>query len=476
MAPVPDKKKTSDKQDEPLDKVEDAVVVNDPSTKTDTARTDKAETTEDAAEVEGQSEPAAQSPEEIVSADTTAVSYDSEEPSDPVSVEADDNTGSDTAADTETRDQQTDTSPETPDAAAEADKATTADDASEDVKSEPSADTPLPPVAPVSETVVIRKGGFIPMVLGGLVAAVIGFGLARSGVLEGMPLFDSGSQSGVAALTEVVNTQAGALAELESRLTALENAPAPEMPAAEVPDLAPQFEDMNNQIDALAQRMSALEERPAAQASSGNGQAEAALAETRGELDELRQLLEAQRAEVAALSDEAAREEEAAQLTARRALQRAALTRIQTALDSGSGYSDALGDLQDTDLEVPQALVERADNGVATLAALQTSFPDAARDALRAARQEAGGTGISGFLQTQLGVRSLEPREGNDADAILSRAESALRAGRLSDALAEVQSLTGAPQAEMAEWQGQAETRLATVAAAQDLAQTLNAN
>ncbi|MFU8864355.1 MAG: mitofilin family membrane protein [Rhodobacterales bacterium] len=472
---MPEKKKTSDKQDVPLDKVEDAVVVNDPSTKTDKALTDKAETTENAAEVEGQSEPAAQSPEEIVSADTTAVSYDAEKSADEASAEVDANTGTDTAADAQPYDSKAETSPETA-GEAQTETAETAGEAPEEAAGEPPADRPLPPLASVSERVVIRKGGFVPMVLGGIVAAVIGFGLARSGVLEGMPLFDSGAESGVGALSEVVNTQAAALTELESRLTALENAPAPEVPAADAPDITPQLEDVNSQIDALAQRISALEERPAVEAPSGDGQAEAALAETRSELDEIRQLLEAQRAEVAALSDEAAREEEAAQLTARRALQRAALTRIQTALDSGTGYSDALGDLQDTDLEVPQTLAAQADSGVATLAALQTSFPDAARDALRAARQEAGGTGISGFLQTQLGVRSLEPREGDDADAILSRAEAALRDGRLADAVAEVQSLTGAPQAEMAEWQGQAETRLATVAAAQELAQTLNAN
>lgn len=471
MAPVPEKKKTSDKQDVPLDKVEDAVVINDQS-----AKTGKTDTPEDGTEGEGQSAASAQSPDEIVSADTTAVSYDTEKPVDPASSEVDADTRTDAAVDADPFDSKAETPPETPGYDVETDKAETAGGAPEEAEGQASAETPLPPVAPVSEKVVIRKGGFFPMVLGGLVAAVIGFGLARSGVLDDVPLFGNGAGGGVGPLSEVVNTQAGTLAELESRLTALENAPPPEMPAAEAPDIAPQLEDLNTQIDALAQRISSLEDRPAAEAPSVDGQAEAALAETRSELDEIRQLLETQRAEVAALSDEAAREEEAAQLTARRALQRAALTRIQTALDSGTGYSDALGDLRDTDLEVPQALVEQADSGVMTLPALQTAFPDAARSALRAARQDAGSTGISGFLQTQLGVRSLEPREGDDPDAVLSRAEAALREGRLADALAEVQSLSGAPQAEMAEWQGQAETRLATVAAAQDLAQTLNAN
>ncbi len=470
MAPVPDKKKTSDKQDVPLDNVEDAVVVNDPSV------TDKTE----AAETESATEQTAQSPDEIVSADKTAVDYDEEKPAEPASEpETDSTAGESTVTQADLDEATTETAPGIlPDMPFDdADRAATEGDAGEEAKSEPTEETPLPPVAPIRETVVIRKGGFIPMVLGGLVAAVIGFGLARSGLLEDTPLFGRNAPADdVGPLAEIVNTQASALTELESRITALENAPAPEIVAAEVPDIAPLLEEVSSQIDGLAQRINTLEDRPGAEAPTGDGQAEAALAETRGELDEIRQLLEAQRAEIAALSDDAAREEEAAQTTARRALQRAALTRIETALDTGTGYRPALVDLQDTDLEVPQTLVEQADNGVVTLAALQTSFPDVARDALRAARQETGGTGISGFLQTQLGVRSLEPREGDDADAILSRAEAALRAGQLSDALAEVQSLTGAPQAEMAGWQEQAETRLSTVAAAQDLAQTLNAN
>jgi hypothetical protein len=58
----------------------------------------------------------------------------------------------------------------------------------------------------------------------------------------------------------------------------------------------------------------------------------------------------------------------------------------------------------------------------------------------------------------------------------LSRAEAALRAGRLADTLTELQVLSDAAQAALAQWTAQAETRLATVAAAQDLTQSLNAN
>jgi hypothetical protein len=125
---------------------------------------------------------------------------------------------------------------------------------------------------------------------------------------------------------------------------------------------------------------------------------------------------------------------------------------------------------------VPDALAGQS-AGVATLAELSAAFPEAARAALTAAREASGESeGLGGFLRTQLGVRSLEPQEGDSADAVLSRAEAALRDGRLTDALAEVAALPEAGQAALAEWTARAETRQDAVAAAEELAQSLTAN
>ncbi|MBV5276525.1 hypothetical protein JZU56_01410, partial [bacterium] len=64
--------------------------------------------------------------------------------------------------------------------------------------------------------------------------------------------------------------------------------------------------------------------------------------------------------------------------------------------------------------------------------ALQASFPDSARTALEAALRanmgESWSERVGNFLRTQVGVRSLTPRDGPDPDAILSRAEAALTA------------------------------------------------
>ncbi|MFV2003443.1 MAG: COG4223 family protein, partial [Paracoccaceae bacterium] len=119
--------------------------------------------------------------------------------------------------------------------------------------------------------------------------------------------------------------------------------------------------------------------------------------------------------------------------------------------------------LRGAGIEVPAPLATLGVDGVATLADLQTTYPEAARGALNAAVRAdvaAGRTGrLAGFLRTQLGTRSLEPREGDDADAVLSRAEAALVAGDLAAALGELQGLPEAGSASIAAWVARAGAR-----------------
>ncbi len=129
-------------------------------------------------------------------------------------------------------------------------------------------------------------------------------------------------------------------------------------------------------------------------------------------------------------------------------------------------------------VDVPGPLVEGAQDGLPTASALISSFPDAARDALAVARANAADAsdagGVGGFLRNQLGARSVTPREGNDPDAILSRAEAALRNGDLNTVLTEVEMLPEAAQNEMSDWVAMARLRRDALAAAADLTQTLN--
>ncbi|MEO0371247.1 MAG: mitofilin family membrane protein, partial [Pseudomonadota bacterium] len=144
---------------------------------------------------------------------------------------------------------------------------------------------------------------------------------------------------------------------------------------------------------------------------------------------------------------------------------------------SGAPFGDVLAQLTDTGVDVPVTLSD-ASGGIPTLASLQETFPEAARAALaadRAAAAESGETGgLTGFFKSQLGARSLTPQEGDGTDAVLSRAEAALRDGNLADALSEIETLPEVAQPAMADWVAMAAGREGAVNAAKTLSDSLN--
>jgi hypothetical protein len=129
--------------------------------------------------------------------------------------------------------------------------------------------------------------------------------------------------------------------------------------------------------------------------------------------------------------------------------------------------------------ETDPALGASAETGVATLSVLQSEFPGQARKALATARAsgvEDGQQGLGGFLKRSLGARSVAPREGNDPDAVLSRAEAAIKTGDLAATLTELDNLPEEAQAAIADWRAAADARLAARNAADALAQRLTAD
>ena len=80
------------------------------------------------------------------------------------------------------------------------------------------------------------------------------------------------------------------------------------------------------------------------------------------------------------------------------------------------------------------------------------------------------------WLQRQLGARSVTPRDGGDADAILSRAEAALTQGQLDRALQEIDALPDAAKAPLADWQAAVAARLAATQAVDAIAAELTSN
>ena len=216
-------------------------------------------------------------------------------------------------------------------------------------------------------------------------------------------------------------------------------------------------------------RLTDIEKRPL-----NEGLGAAAIAAYEREVKDLKDLVAAQKAEAAELKDRA-------DLSAKTALARSSVTRIVAAIESGASYRAAVVDLRSATGEaVAPALEDFADSGVITLAELIESYPDAARAALAKARadkvDDAQGSTLGNFFKTQFGARSVEAREGSDTDAVLSRAEAALKAGDLTSALGEIDTLAEGPKAVMADWVAQAQTRAQATQAAEDLAQSLNSN
>lgn len=337
---------------------------------------------------------------------------------------------------------------------------------------------PAPDPAPVvrTEQVTVRQGGFWSMLLGGIAAA--GVGVFAAPYLQPLLPPGWGAPSQATVDPARIDAQAERIAELETQLSGL--AIPPDL-SGELEGLSQTLTGLTGQIADLESRVTDLAERPAPPAASGGASDEAIaaledrLAAQRAEDASQQDAIETLRAEIAALRGEAEAQEAAARDSAQAVLRRAALTRIRTALDTGEAFAPALTDLRETGADVPEPLTAVAETGAPTRAMLIEGFPVAARAALAAARAEAGeGASVTGFLRSQLGVRSLTPREGDDADAVLSRAEAALVQGRISDALAELEALPEGAREAMADWAAEAKSRADALAAAEALSAAMN--
>ncbi len=330
-----------------------------------------------------------------------------------------------------------------------------------------------------------RSSGFFPMLLGGLVAGGIGYGISY---------FQNGS--GGTDLSAEVAAQSETVAKLQDGLSGFASTDAVTTLGDTIAANGAQITELGARIDegfaSLEERVDVLERQPSA---DGTLQ-ETAIAAFENDMTELRDQIIAQKDELSAqmaaqqeeLSEvlnstraEAQSIEESAIASARAATARASLAVIQGALESGAPFGAAVADLGGSvDEPVPAALADVAETGVPTLAAIQEQYPDAARAALAVARSEGASgeesSGLGGFLRNQFDVRSVEPQEGDSADAVLSRTEAALKDGRLNDALAEAASLPEVARGAMSDWTALAEQRAAALDAANTLASQLNVN
>jgi len=325
-----------------------------------------------------------------------------------------------------------------------------------DMEPAESAVEPEVEAAPEPAPVEKQSSGFFPLLLGGVAAGAIGYGIATYFPMSGA----------TSEFTDQLAAQAEQIAALEAQVAGL---PTIDVSALEsqITTIAEQSDaavdalanDVGTQITDIDARLLEVEKRPGVDGTLSD----TALAAYQRELEELRAELDASQenvmsaaaqaeADLAEARAEAARLETEAVAAAEAAAARAALNRIATAVETGAPFSDALADLEGAD--VPAALGAAASTGVATTAQLVDAFPAAARSALATARAE----GLS-----------------DDAGGlVLSRAEAAVKEGRVADALAELEALPEVARAELTDWTARASERSDVLDAIATLSETYN--
>ncbi len=376
-----------------------------------------------------------------------------------------------------------------------------------DARNRPAAATPSPQ----------RRGGALSMIFGGIIAAGIGGGAVYYAIEEGLlpvagteadlePLqaqiaaqnaeiaafearLDALAAQDLAVDDDIASVEARIEARLDDRLAEFEAAIAGEMAAVAETRLATErvedalggaleridandaaVADLQTQMAGIGgidpAQMDALQDQIAA--------AEAEQTDLRDALEEVRALAESRLEDIQAEAEQIRADADA---RATRAEALAALESIDAALRSGAPFAQALDRVTAVADDIPQVLRDNAAGGVASLAELQDRFAAASRPALSAALQGAEADNpidrVTNFLRSQVGARSLTPREGDDPDAVMSRATQAVNDGDLETTLAELESLPDAGQAAMAGWIDDARARLAAIAAHETLTQTL---
>lgn len=408
------------------------------------------------------------------------------------------------------------------------------------------------PSEPGAKTTVVKKTGFFPTFLGGVVAAGLGAGAmyfavpqlpetwrptASDPALDPQILTDqavtaardAGAQAGADA-----GAQAGADAARQALMDAAPDAPLDAAEDAADPiDAGTMAPDLTARLDAQAEQIAALDKaiaalgtvasaeapvEPPAEARPAQDAGDASVAglvapvsgaddlaglkdtvarlqsrvaelaerpsldaQTAQKLQSLGDNAETVQAEIASAADDvrqqiAAAREQAEKLEAdvmsasKAALGQAAVARLHGALAEGGDTAAALADLNAAGVETPAALQQ----DVPSLTSLQQGFDDAARAGLRAALQDRsqqdGAMGVIGnFLKAQTGARSVTPRDGDDADAVLSRAHAAVKAGDVTGALSQMEGLPESARQAMAGWIGQARHYAEAQAALTDL-------
>ena len=219
------------------------------------------------------------------------------------------------------------------------------------------------------------------------------------------------------------------------------------------------FLEIGSQLQNFDKRLAALEKSTIESAIPDE-----LVAQYQDEVKRLKETLEAQRESLQQFMSETAETANEVTQRAKDTVARGILAQIRAAIDAGGPFDSAIKEFDEQVGEVlPNQLRSLAEEGVQTYQELRDSFAEAARSALNAARDELneseGFAGIGNYLRKQFQARSVKPKAGDDADAVLSRAEQALRENDLNGALNELDALPDAARDQMQPWIDQARER-----------------
>ena len=373
-----------------------------------------------------------------------------------------------------------------------------------DTPSSPPPDSPPSPPPPVQ----VRRGlGVVGAFITGLVAAVI----VLAGAVISLPFWPEEARTlwrGQAAIPpapapgldlRAVQSAAGTVAnaavdaakrdlnarldDLEKRLRAV-SATAAERPTGSDPALA----ELRSKVEALEKQPSAspAPSQAPGQAVPSSGDAEKEIATLRREIATLQTALLALDQAVAGQKDETARQREQSKtladaigtrgvadqkalVAARASAVIGVAARLSSALDSGLPFTVDLGLLApliqgDAKLsEIVATLQPYAQTGVASRAALAAEFPAVAKAALADdLADDSFGERLLGKLRSIVSLRRVGGDvQGDSVEAKLARAEAALDAGDLTKAAELVKSLPPQTAKATSAWLARAEAHLA---------------
>jgi len=309
-----------------------------------------------------------------------------------------------------------------------------------------------------------KSSGVLQLVVAGFVCAGFGFGAAILSQPSNpiWPIHPDMAQFRDETTGQIIGIDTR-LNALEGRVTDVDERAVGDVFQSDLDELTngydQRFLEIASQLENFDKRLAALEKSTIESAIPDE-----LVAQYQDEVKRLKETLEAQRESLQKFMSETAEATNEVTQRAKETVARGILAQIRAAIDAGGPFDTAIKEFDEqVGHALPNQLRSLAQEGVQTYQELRDSFAEAARSALNAARDELneseGFMGIGNYLRQQFQARSVTPKMGDDADAVLSRVEQELRENDLTGALNELDALPDAARDQMQPWIDQARER-----------------